>query len=219
MSAVLPLLPVSRPCQTRRMPPDRDVGAFDARAHGYESGRRGRMHHEIADRTLAAALACAPAPRRVLDVGCGTGYALRQLAERVPSALELTGIDAAPQMVRVARELARDERLRFGAGTAERLPFGDAAFDLVISTTSFDHWADQRAGISECARVLAPGGCLALTDLFSAWLVPTLSGHRRAKARTRARATSLLTAAGLTSPRWHRGYALIIGTVTAIRPQ
>jgi ubiquinone/menaquinone biosynthesis C-methylase UbiE len=201
------------------MPPDRDVGAFDARATGYESGRRGRMHHEIADRTLSAALACAPAPRRVLDVGCGTGYALRQLAQRLPAAVQLTGIDAAPQMIQVAGQLARDERLRFGQGTAERLPFGDAEFDLVITTTSFDHWADQRAGIRECARVLAPGGCLALTDLFSAWLVPTLTGRRRAKARTRARVTRLLTEAGLAGPRWHRGYALIIGTVTAVRPR
>ncbi|HEX5293787.1 MAG TPA: class I SAM-dependent methyltransferase [Streptosporangiaceae bacterium] len=200
------------------MPADRDVGAFNDRAPGYESGRRGQLHHEIADRTVAAALACVPAPRRVLDVGCGTGYALRQLAGRLPGALELTGIDAAPQMVEVAGRLAGDERLAFSLGTAERLPFPDAAFDLVISTTSFDHWADQRAGIAECGRVLAPGGYLVLTDLFSAWLVPTLTGGRRAKARTRGRVTPLITAAGLREPRWHRGYAVIISTVTAVRP-
>jgi ubiquinone/menaquinone biosynthesis C-methylase UbiE len=99
------------------------------------------------------------------------------------------------------------------------MPFADAAFDLVISTTSFDHWADQRAGIGECARVLAPGGYLVLTDLFSAWLRPTLTGRRPAKARTRARATALLTAAGLREPRWHPAYALIIATVTAARPR
>jgi ubiquinone/menaquinone biosynthesis C-methylase UbiE len=200
------------------VPADRDVGAFNDRAPGYESGRRGQLHHEIADRAVAVALACVPAPRRVLDVGCGTGYALRQLAGRLPGAVELAGIDAAPQMVEVAGQLAGDERLTFALGTAERLPFPDAAFDLVISTTSFDHWADQGAGIAECGRVLAPGGYLVLTDLFSAWLAPTLTGRRRAKARTRGRATRLLGAAGLREPAWHRGYAVIISTVTAVRP-
>jgi ubiquinone/menaquinone biosynthesis C-methylase UbiE len=200
------------------VPADRDVGAFNDRAPRYESGWRGQLHHEIADRTVSVALACVPAPRRVLDVGCGTGYALRQLARRLPAAQELAGIDAAPQMVEVAGQLAGDQRLAFGLGTAERLPFPDAAFDLVISTTSVDHWADQGAGIAECGRVLAPGGYLVLTDLFSAWLAPTLTGGRRAKARTRGRATRLLMAAGLREPRWHGRYAVIISTVSAVRP-
>jgi len=57
---------------------------------------------------------------------------------------------------------ARKAMTRAGAAgcTAERLPWPAATFDLVVSTTSFDHWADQRAGLAECARVLAPGGCL-----------------------------------------------------------
>jgi ubiquinone/menaquinone biosynthesis C-methylase UbiE len=61
---------------------------------------------------------------------------------------------------------------------ASRLPWPAATFDLVVSTTSFDHWADQRAGLAECARVLAPGGCLVLADLFSV-LLPTLLAGRR----------------------------------------
>jgi ubiquinone/menaquinone biosynthesis C-methylase UbiE len=87
----------------------------------------------------------------------------------------------------------------------------------VVSTTSFDHWTDQRAGLAECARVLAPGGCLVLADLFSELLLPTLLAGRRGKARTRRRATRLLTAAGLHSPRWHRLYAVIIQAVTATK--
>jgi len=87
-------------------------------------------------------------------------------------------------MVRVARDSARDGRLRFLIGAAEQLPAPDGAFDLVLSTTSFDHWRDQLAGLTECARVLAPGGHLVLTDLFSAWLWPTLLTSRRGKART-----------------------------------
>jgi ubiquinone/menaquinone biosynthesis C-methylase UbiE len=194
---------------------DRDVAAFDQRARDYEEGWRGRLHHEIADRTADLALACAPAPRRILDVGCGTGYLLRQLAARCPQASELAGIDAAPAMIEVAAATAADDRLHFRVGTAEKLPWPAGAFDLVVSTTSFDHWADQQAGLTECARVMVPGGTLVLVDQFWSLLLPTLLAGRRGKARTKRRASSLVTAAGLRSPHWHDLYAVIIRAVTA----
>jgi ubiquinone/menaquinone biosynthesis C-methylase UbiE len=197
---------------------DRDVAAFGARAQRYDEGWLGRLHHQIADRTADLALACGPAPGRILDVGCGTGYLLGRLAARAPQAEALAGIDAAPAMIAVARGAASDDRLHFVAGTAEHLPWPAATFDLVVSTTSFDHWADQRTGLAECARVLAPGGCLVLADLFSVLLVPTLLGGRRGKARTRRQATRLVTAAGLRSPRWHRLDTVIIQAVTAHAP-
>jgi ubiquinone/menaquinone biosynthesis C-methylase UbiE len=196
---------------------DRDVAAFGERAQRYDGDWRGELHHQIADRTLDLALSCVPAPQRVLDVGCGTGYLLGRLAARLPQAAALAGIDAAPEMIGVARGAAADDRLSFLVGTAEQLPWPAETFDLVVSTTSFDHWADQRAGLAQCARVLAPGGCLVLTDLFSVLLLPTLVAGRRGKARTRRRATRLLTAAGLHSPQWHRLYTVIIQTVTATK--
>jgi ubiquinone/menaquinone biosynthesis C-methylase UbiE len=197
------------------VPPHRDVAAFDKRAPGYEQGWRGRLHHDIAGRAAELALSVHPAPQRVLDVGCGTGYLLRLLAGRCPDAIDLAGIDAAPSMIETAQQAADDRRLRFTVGTAERLPYPDDAFDLVISTTSFDHWADQRAGLGECARVLAPGGHLMLADVFSPLLRPTLLAGRRGKARTRSRASQLLRAAGFNRLAWHDLYALIIKAVTA----
>ena len=83
---------------------------------------------------------------------------------------------------------------RFQAGTAEHLPGPDGAFDLVVSTTSFDHWADQQAGLRECARVMAPGGCLVLVDQFSPLYLPTLIGSRRAARRLSPLAVSPVTA-------------------------
>jgi ubiquinone/menaquinone biosynthesis C-methylase UbiE len=194
---------------------ERDVQAFNDRAASYEAGRLGQLHRDFADRAIRIALAVAPAPSRVLDVGSGTGYALRQLAAALPDAAELTGVDAAPEMVRVANEANGDRRVRFIEGTAEQLPWPDASVDLVISTTSFDHWADQRAGLAECARVLVPGGHLVLSDLFSVWLTPTLLGRRRGKARTKRRATALITEVGLRSPQWTRLAGPIVQTVTA----
>jgi SAM-dependent methyltransferase len=194
---------------------DRDVAAFGERAPGYEDGWLGRLHHEIAGRTAGLALACVPAPRRILDVGCGTGYLLRRLAALAPEAAELAGIDASPAMIEVAGAASADDRLRFSVGTAEQLPFPAGTFDLVVSTTSFDHWADQQAGLAECARVMAPGGCLVLADQFSALLLPTLLAGRQGKARTKRRATRLLATAGFQSLEWHDLYAVIIRAVTA----
>lgn len=196
---------------------DRDVAAFEERASGYESGWLGRLHHDIADKAIDLALTGSARPRSVLDVGCGTGYLLRRLAARVPDALELTGIDAAPAMIQTARTMAGDSRIRFAEATAEELPYPERTFDLVISTTSFDHWADQRAGLAECARVLVPGGRLVLVDQFSGWLLPTLLASRRGKARTKRRATRLMADAGFPAPQWHDLYAVIIRAAVATR--
>ncbi|MGA2521017.1 MAG: class I SAM-dependent methyltransferase [Acidimicrobiales bacterium] len=140
------------------MPPHRDVDAFDERAPTYDGGFLGRLHHDIADRTAELALSGPCAPARILDVGCGTGYLLQSLARRCPEALELAGIDAAPSMIDTARAHAGDGPLVFATGVVEHLPYDDATFDLVVSTTSFDHWSDQRAGLAECARVMVRGG-------------------------------------------------------------
>lgn len=199
------------------MPRYRDVQAFDDRAPTYESDWRGKMHLDIAERTAAIVLAASGTPRRVLDVGCGTGVLLRLLADRLADCEEFVGIDAAEGMIRSARARADDPRLEFSMGLAENLPCPDGRFDLVVTTTSFDHWGDQGAGVRECSRVLATSGCLVLTDLFSLWLTPTLVLGRRGRARTRHRATNLLRTAGFQTVRWHRLYQLIVATAVATK--
>lgn len=200
------------------MPPYRDLGAFDDRAEGYDHGWRGRLHHTISERTAALAIANGGCPRRVLDVGCGTGYLLRTMARHYPEAQELAGIDAAPNMIEMAKGLTDDQRLTFTNGVAEQLPYPDASMDLVVSSTSFDHWSDQLAGLRECARVLRAGGHLVLVDQFSRWLIPTIVTSRRGKARTPRRADRLLVHAGFDQPRWHRVHAVIINAAVAQKP-
>jgi ubiquinone/menaquinone biosynthesis C-methylase UbiE len=200
------------------VPPYRDVAAFNDRTAGYDRGWRGQLHHEIADRTASLAVATVAAPNRVLDVGCGTGYLLRVLAHRYPDAQRLVGVDAASQMIRAASAFTEDDRLTFSVRVAEDLRYPDATFDLIVSTTSFDHWSDQHAGLTECARLLRPGGHVVLVDQFSWWLAPTLVTSRRGKARTKSRATRLLLHAGFRCPQWHRLHAVIINAVTASKP-
>lgn len=197
------------------MPPHRDVAAFDERAPGYEQGWLGRLHQDIAERTADLAASVQSAPRRVLDVGCGTGYLLRLLATQYPQAIGLAGVDPAPAMIAAAQQAAGDRRLHFSVAAAERLPFPAGSFDLVVSTTSFDHWQDQQAGLRECARIMTPGGHLVLADVFSPLLRPTLLGARRGKARTRQRASLLLRTAGFRVLGWHDLYATVIKAVTA----
>jgi ubiquinone/menaquinone biosynthesis C-methylase UbiE len=197
--------------------PYRDVAAYDDRAAHYDQGWRGRLHHTISDRTAALAMAAEAVPQRVLDVGCGTGYLLRALAGHYPEAEELAGIDAAPNMIDTARRLTDDDRLTFALSVAEHLPYPDASIDLVVSSTSFDHWSDQLAGLAECARVLRPGGHLVLADQFSRWLIPTLAIGRRGRARTRRRADRLLLRAGFERTQWHKLHAVIINGVVATK--
>jgi ubiquinone/menaquinone biosynthesis C-methylase UbiE len=173
------------------------------------------MHHDIAARTADLVVTTGELPRHVLDVGCGTGLLLRMLAARLPEAESLVGIDAAAGMIAAAKSMASDPRMSFSEGVAENLPCPDESFDLVVSSTSFDHWEDQAAGLGECARVLASSGHLVLTDLFSPLLVPTLLVARRDRARTKHRAETLLKAAGFRTMTWHSLYSLIIGTVVA----
>ena len=120
------------------------------------------------DRVHAAVLRAAagelPAPRDLLDVGCGTGRLLAHAAESFPEA-NLVGVDAARGMVEEARRVRGQTRLRFEEGSAEKLPFGDESFDLVLSTVSFHHWSDRAAGVREVARLLRPGGLFVLADL------------------------------------------------------
>lgn len=97
----------------------------------------------------------------VVDVGCGTGCALRHVSNQVVSGT-LMGVDPVPRMVEIAREQTVNhvaaDRITFHEGTAESLPVSDAAADIVLAFDSFDHWKDQAQGLKEVRRVLTANG-------------------------------------------------------------
>jgi ubiquinone/menaquinone biosynthesis C-methylase UbiE len=99
----------------------------------------------------------------VLDVACGNGNAALAAARRF---CDVTAIDYVPALLARAQERARAERqsIRFLEADAERLPFADGSYDLVLSTFGVMFAPDQRRAAHELLRVCKPGGRIALTS-------------------------------------------------------
>jgi ubiquinone/menaquinone biosynthesis C-methylase UbiE len=92
----------------------------------------------------------------VLDLGTGSGYALRALAERGIG--RGYGLDGSPEMIRNARSYADADALGFLVGDFDYLPFADDSVDHAFSMEAFYYAADPHEALSELRRVLKPGG-------------------------------------------------------------
>lgn len=105
----------------------------------------------------------------VLDVGCGGGLDALLAARRVGPDGRVVGIDLTPEMVRNAREAARQARVKnatFQDAIAEKLPFPDGSFDVVLANNVVnDLCFDKAAVLAEMYRVLRPGGALTVADV------------------------------------------------------
>src|SRR5215813_11931987 len=113
-------------------------------------------HSDITDQTLP--LMNLQLTDRVLDLGCGTGWASRRMAK---VAGEIVGLDVADEMLRRA-ELTSSafKNIRYVWGSAEKIPASDGYFNKVLSVESFYYYADQGKALDEVRRVMAPGGKL-----------------------------------------------------------
>src|SRR5258708_2346122 len=126
-----------------------------------EAGRGDEMenhHSDITEQTIAR-MDLKPTDR-VLDLGCGTGWASRRVA-RIVTAGEVVGLDVADEMLRRAEQTSAGmSNLRFVWGSAEKIPSADNAFSKILSVESFYYYADQGRALDELPRVTAPGGKL-----------------------------------------------------------
>lgn len=105
---------------------------------------------------LAAMRARAPwAGRRLLDLGCGSGYWLGGYADE---AAEVIGVEPDPRLLPLAA--ARDPRVRVLPGSAEHIPLGDHCVDVVHARFAYFLGPGCDAGLAEVMRVLCPGGTL-----------------------------------------------------------
>jgi ubiquinone/menaquinone biosynthesis C-methylase UbiE len=104
-----------------------------------------------------------PEGARVLEVGCGTGAVTRELATW-PRVAEVTGIDPSPTFLDRARSLDPPANASFVEGDARALPVLDHAAEVVVFHTTLCHIPGPERALAEAARVLAPGGWLAVFD-------------------------------------------------------
>ena len=152
----------------RTSDPESDADAFNAfERAGWERqalnyvGFFGRITSRLVDPLLDAARV-GPG-KRVLDIATGPGYVAAGAAQRGAS---VVGVDVAPAMIRIARQL--HPGLDFRESAAEALPFDDGSFDAAISNFVVPHLGRPERSIKEFVRILEPGGRLSL----STWDVP-----------------------------------------------
>lgn len=185
-----------------------DVERFDRWAATYDQSVMQRLYFGPVHAKMLDLLVCegpeAP-PSCILDVGCGTGRLLRAASVYWPEA-QLLGVDPAAQMVSEATRL--NPKATFKLASAETLPFPDQSADIVLSSLSFHHWADQQKGLHEIARVLRLGGLFCLAD--HAVLLTKLVGQ---KVKSREEIRALMRSAGL-AVRQHQGMGIRFVLIT-----
>ena len=127
-------------------------------------------HPEAMEHTneiMASAVALRPGPA-VLDLGCGYGSTARYLAANF--GCSVTGVNVSEKELELARsrskEAGLDHLLTFEYGDFHRLGYADGSYDVVWSQEAFLHAAEKMAVLSECRRVLRPGGTLVFTDIL-----------------------------------------------------
>jgi len=134
--------------------------ARDGRGESMEQG-----HRPIG--VQAIELMNIPPAARVLDVGCGSGWATRYIADKATEG-QVTGIDISNEMVEVARaSSAAYQNVRFDLASAESLAFRDGEFSHVFSMESLYYYSNMVAALREIKRVLGRGGLfVTVIDLY-----------------------------------------------------
>jgi ubiquinone/menaquinone biosynthesis C-methylase UbiE len=131
-----------------------------------EAGEGEKMEHHHLDITLKTLRLMDLRPgQRILDLGCGAGWATRLLARAVTldstGEANVVGLDVSDKMICLAQDTSREfSNVRFVVGSATQIPERDNLFDRVLSVESFYYYPDQGLALDEAFRVMAPGGRL-----------------------------------------------------------
>jgi len=128
-----------------------------------EAGRGEEMeqHHSSITQQTLALMKLKPG-ERVLDLGCGAGWASRLLAQTVGEGErpgQVVGLDVSDEMIRRARANSTQyDNILFVVGSAQQIPWQEDFFDKVLSVESFYYYGDQGRALDELRRVMAPRG-------------------------------------------------------------
>ena len=144
-------------------PDDRLQTEFNRWANEGEGPKMEQHHLDITEKTIRL-MELRPG-ERVLDLGCGSGWATRLLARIVGEGPEgfgqVIGLDVSDEMVRRARVSSKEfENVMYVCGSAQQIPWEENFFDKVLSVESFYYYADQDRALNELFRVMAPLGRL-----------------------------------------------------------
>ena len=144
--------------------------------------------------------------QRVLDLGCGTGT-LAIMAKQAQPKAEVFGLDADPDMLKVARYKSTQQNapVKFDVGFTNKLPYPDASFDRVLSSIMIHHLKtpDKELTAREVYRVLKPGGQLHIIDFgkpvtwYGKLLGPFLHGFEEANDNIDGQLPKIFSAPGL----------------------
>lgn len=103
---------------------------------------------------------------RILDIGCGPGFYVAELADLVGAGGAVVGIDPSADMLRLATKRCEgDANVTFHEGPATSLPMSDASFDAALSVQVLEFVEDVDGALAEMHRILRPGGRLVVWDV------------------------------------------------------
>ena len=165
---------------------------------------------------------------RLLDVACGAGALVLELAPHVERAV---GADLSDGMLELARTRLQEAgdaaptNVEFVQAPSDALPFEDASFTAIVCTTALHHFPDPQRSIDEMARVLAPGGRLVIGDFARDGITTKIAdplmrrfekGH--VGLRRKSEIEAMVTTAGLRITRSRHAWILLYALVAAERP-
>ena len=132
---------------------------FNKKAEVYDKSYDGKfvapMYDEIINRIISAN------PKKILDVGCGTGNVLKKLVSN--ENLSLYGLDISEKMIEIAKKNL-ENRAELKVGDSEYMPWGDDSFDVIVCNASFHHYPNPKKVLLEMKRVLKSNGTLIIGD-------------------------------------------------------
>ena len=153
-------------------------------SYGHKSGAVDYMAFRTADKNARFALPHLSEGMALLDCGCGPGSITVGLASRVAPG-EVVGIDLGESQIKAASTHAKAHQIanaRFEVADVCGLPFDDESFDFVFSHTLLCHLVEVDRAIAEIRRVLRPGGCIAIRDLYASGALHSCQNEKTQKA-------------------------------------